>query len=102
MLLRARIGGDEQARFARWFRTAHLQDVARIPGIASVRTGRTAGGTLLGFYSFEGAETVQAALGSPEAAYARGTWEQWAPNLEELSIEIWSALGPLSLYHSPG
>jgi hypothetical protein len=100
MLLRARTKGEASARFARWFRAVHLGDVARIPGVATVRSGRTTRGTLLGFYGFESGETVQMALSSPEAAYARGTWEQWAPHLEELSIEIWARLGPLSIFQS--
>ncbi len=100
MLLRARAAAPERDRFAAWFRTTHLQDIRSIPGITRARGGRAAGGVHLGFYSFESSEAVQSALSSPEAAYARGTWEEWAPHLEELSIEIWAALGPLPLYHS--
>src|SRR5229473_1302877 len=100
MLLRARIDEKSRDRFAAWFRNVHLQDVGRIPGIAGVNSGRTRGGTLLGFYTFSGSETVQEALSSPQAAYARGTWEQWAPHLEELAIEIWAPLSPLPVYHS--
>jgi hypothetical protein len=43
---------------------------------------------------------VQSALQSPQAAYARGTWEQWAPHLEELTIEIWATLFPMPVYRS--
>lgn len=100
MLLRARALEDQQERFAKWFRAVHLRDVERIPGIASVESARAPGGIHLGFYGFEGSHSVQAALSSPEAAYARGTWEQWAPHLEQLSIEIWAPLMPLPLYHS--
>ncbi len=100
MLLRARAAEPERERFAIWFRRVHLEDIRGIPGVTRVRSGRVAGGVHLGFYSFESSETVQASLASPEAAYARGTWEEWAPHLEELSIEIWATLGPLPLYHS--
>ena len=100
MLLRARTNERSREKFAAWFRSVHLQDVSRIPGIAAVTSGRTAGGTHLGFYSFEASDSVQDALSSPQAAYARGTWEQWAPHLEELAIEIWTPLAPLPLYHS--
>ena len=99
MLLRARVGESDRERFAAWFRSVHLRDVEKIPGIVGVRGGRTPGGVNLGFYNFASNEMVQAALQSPQAAYARGSWEQWAPNLEELSIEIWAPLGPLPLYH---
>lgn len=100
LLLRARPKAAVRDRFAWWFRTTHLRDVANIPGIGGVESGRTAGGVHLGFYAFESSEHVQAALSSPQAAYARGTWEQWAPDLEELLIEIWAPLAPLPLYHS--
>ena len=100
MLLRARANERNRERFAMWFRGVHLQDVLRIPGIAAVSSGTTKGGTHLGFYSFHASESVQEALTSPQAAYTRGTWEQWAPHLEELAIEIWTSLSPLPLYHS--
>jgi hypothetical protein len=99
MLLRARVHEDHRERFVRWFRAVHSHDVSKIPGMTTVRCGRTAGGTQLGIYHFDSSEVVQTALASPEAAYARGTWEQWAPHLDELTIEIWAELGPLGLYH---
>jgi hypothetical protein len=98
MLLRARIQPGAEGRFAPWFRDVHLRDVARIPGVVEVQSGRTVSGTRLGLYTFESSHAVQAALASPEAAYARGTWEQWAGELDELSIELWGALFPLPLY----
>ena len=100
MLLRARVQPDVDERFGPWFREVHLRDVARIPGVVEVQSGRTVGGTRLGFYTFESSEAVQAALASPEASYARGTWEQWAGQLDELSIELWAALFPLPLYQN--
>ena len=65
-----------------------------------MQAGHTPTGTCLGFYSFESAEVVQSALSSAEAAYARGTWERWAPQLEELLIEIYAPLLPLPIYQS--
>ena len=100
LLLRARPVDEARGRFERWFREAHLKDVRKIPGIAVVQSGRTPAGTRLGFYTFEDTEHVQPALASPEAAYARGTWEQWAPHLEELQIEIFASLFPLPIYQS--
>jgi hypothetical protein len=99
LLVRARPNDETRAQFDSWFRKVHLRDVERIPGIASVTSGRTPGGVYLGFYSFSGSEDVQQALSSPQAAYARGTWEQWSSKLDELFIEIWAPLGPLPLYH---
>lgn len=98
MLLRARAKAEAAARFDGWFREVHVRDVAKIPGVVSVRSGRTTKGTRLGLYEFAGAEAVQAALASPEAAYARGTWEQWAAELEELVIEMWAPLLPAPLF----
>ena len=40
MLLRARALEEQRDRFAKWFRAVHLRDVERIPGIASVESGR--------------------------------------------------------------
>lgn len=101
LLVRARTAAAERDRFAAWFRQSHVPDIRRIPGIAGVQVGQTAAGTTLGFYTFESAEVVQAALGSPEAAFARGAWEAWTPHLEELLIEIFAQLFPLPIYHSP-
>ena len=99
MLLRARPSPAVRDQFAAWFRKVHLRDVERIPGISNVASATGPGGIFLGFYSFEGSDDVQTALSSPQAAYARGTWEQWSSKLEELFIEIWAPLGPLPLYH---
>lgn len=101
MLLRARCKPETSESFGRWFRETHLSDIRRLPGVVGVLGGVTPDGTRLGFYSFEDGDAVQAALSSSEAAYARGTWERWAPHLEELGFEIWTALGPLPMYHQP-
>ena len=98
MLLRARVKEPARDEFDRWFETVHLRDVARIPGVVLVRKGRNADGTRLGVYSFADTETVQTALASPEAAYARGTWERWQSELEELLIELWSSVMTMPLY----
>jgi hypothetical protein len=80
--------------FLRWARTVHLRDVRRIPGIAAVRWGLTPGGTMLTVLVFADADAVRGALESPEAAYARGTWERWVPHLEEFQVELYAPLEP--------
>ncbi len=100
LLLRARPHAASHERFERWFREAHLRDVSRIPGIVHVQSATTAAGTKLGFYSFASADVVQAALSSPEAAYARGAWDPWAAELEELSLELFAPLFPLPIYRA--
>lgn len=76
--------------FFRWLRGVHLRDVRRIPGIAAVQWGRTVGGAVLAVYWFSNSETVRAALESPQAAYARGTWERWVPELEEFLVDLYA------------
>lgn len=100
LLLRAVPSEEVGEQFRRWFREVHLRDVERIPGMAEAQMGMAPGGVLLGVYTFESAEVVQAALASPEAAYARGTWERWAPHLSELVIEMWAPLGPMPIFES--
>jgi hypothetical protein len=94
LLLRARVKAEARPEFDRWFRDVHQKAVATIPGILETVSGSTPGGTRLAVYTFESAEVVQSALSSPQAAYARGTWERWQPVLEELQIEIWASLVP--------
>lgn len=98
LLLRARAIPDFQDEFNIWFHDVHLRDVAKIPGIVMVEAGETAEGTRIGIYTFQSTDTVQSALGSPQAAYSRGTWQRWQPNLEELLIEIWTSVMPMGLY----
>lgn len=100
LLLRARARPEARERFGRWFCETHIEDVRRIPGIEQVESGSTADGTRLGLYTFAGADAVQPALGSPEAAYARGTWNQWTSDLEELIVEVYAPLFPLPVYQS--
>lgn len=100
LLVRAHPVAEAVDRFVPWFLGVHLKDVAKIPGIVRIVHGKTAGGTYLGIYTFADAEAVGGALSSPQAAYARGTWEQWAPYLEELQIEVFAQLYPLPIYQS--
>ena len=100
MLIRARAREETRIEFDDWFDRVHLKDVAKIPGVIGVLQGRNADGTRVGIYTFESTDALQPALASPEASYARGTWERWQPDLEELLIELWSAAFPISLYQS--
>lgn len=100
LLLRARVREEARAEFNAWFDAEHRRDVHGIPGIARVLGGSTPEGTRLGVYLFENAEVVQAALSSPQAAYTRGTWERWQPDLEEMSIELWTNVLATPVYES--
>lgn len=99
LLLRARVRPELADEFESWFRDVHLRDALAIPGITAVRGARTAGGTRLCFYAFENAEAVPSALQSPQAAYTRGTWERWQEDLEEFSVEMFSPLGVMPVFH---
>lgn len=98
MLLRARTRPEVREEFDRWFEVVHMANVRSIPGIARALAGRANGGTRLGVYLFENAETVQPALTSPQAAYTRGTWERWQADMEEMSIELWAELVSMPMY----
>ncbi|MBI2766971.1 MAG: hypothetical protein HYX53_13810 [Chloroflexi bacterium] len=100
LLVRAKPHEDARARFTRWFIEVHLADVKKIPGLVALRTGETRAGTRLGLYFFEDGTALQAGLSSPQAAYARGTWEQWAPHLDELLIEMFGTLAMPRYYAS--
>ncbi len=100
MLLRARPAPAIRTEFEPWFRTVHMKDVSRIPGIIEARSARTAAGTHLGFFTFESAEVVQSAMASAEAAAARSAWERWGNNLEELHVEIFAPLFSLPMYRT--
>jgi hypothetical protein len=101
MLVRARPHADARERFERWFLDTHMADARRIPGISQVAAARTAGGTRLGIYAFESTDVVQTALSSPEAAYTRGTWAEWTPHLDELTLEIFAPLFSMPSYRGP-
>lgn len=100
LLMRARPLPEHTDAFRQWFRGVHLGDARKIPGISQIEATETSGGTFLALYSFDGAEAVQVALASPQAAYTRGTIEQWTAKLEELQIEMFTPLGALPIFSS--
>lgn len=101
MLLRARPKPEARIPFDDWFATVHLAEVRRIPGITRAYGARTSGGTRLGLYYFADADAIGPALESAEAARARAGWAEWAPNLEELGMEIMAPLVTLPIYQAP-
>ena len=100
LLLRVTPRHEDRDEFRRWFKLVHLRDVRRIPGFTRIEWGETPRGSTFGIYTFESAEAVQATLNSPQAAYARGTWDQWSARLEEFFIEMYAPLFPLPIYQS--
>lgn len=98
LLVRAVPLADARDAFARWFHRVHLNDVRRVPGFKSVQAGHTADGAFLGVYTLADADAVQEALNSPEARFARGAWEQWAPRLGEMVVEMYAPLPPMRVF----
>ena len=98
LLVRATPLPDARATFDRWFREVHLRDARRVPGFKSVEASLTRDGAFIGIYTLADPDTVQEALGSPEAMYARGAWEQWASRLRELVVEMYAPLPPMRVF----
>jgi hypothetical protein len=98
LLVRATPRPDATEDFAHWFRHVHLRDAGRVPGFKTVQSGRTSDGAFLGIYTLADPDAVQQALGSPEAMYARGAWEQWSPRLRELIVEMYAPLPSMRVF----
>ena len=93
LMIQAKPTAAAAAEFRSWILSAHLQNARKIPGVEEVNAGISATGTWYVLYTFADAGAFERALGSAEAAYARGTWERWDDLLErERVIEV---LAPL-------
>ncbi len=97
LVVRAKPKDGAAGNIRSWILRTHLTEAKRIPGVTDVTAGSSAAGTWYVLYTFTNAESLQKALGSPEAAYARGTWERWDDQLEERVIEVWAPLVPSSI-----
>ena len=93
MVVRSAVAAAVQDRFRHWYTSVHIRDVLSIPGVDSYAfvTGLPRN-RMITVYQFSDELAVQAALNSPQAFYARGTWEQWRQHLQELSVEIYAPL----------
>lgn len=98
LLVRATPLPDAREAFASWFRHVHLRDARRVPGFKSVESTLTSDGAFIGIYTLADPDAVQEALGSPEAMYARGAWEQWTPRLQELVVEMYAPLPSMRVF----
>ena len=101
LVVRAKPKPGVVAEFRAWMLRTHLAEARRIPGIRDVSAGVSAAGTWYALYVFEDAQSFERALNSPEAAYARGTWERWDDQMEERVIEVWAPLMPSPLAIRP-
>lgn len=100
MVMRARPLAGQAEVFFRWVREVHVRDTRAVPGVVAVRAALTPCGEVLAVYVLRDGEAVGQALQSAEAAYARGTLEQWADRLAELRFEIYAPVPPLRVFAS--
>jgi hypothetical protein len=100
MVVRSAVSESVGPRFRTWYTSVHIPDVLTIPGVEGYRIvcGLPAN-RMVTVYNFSDGSVVQTALNSPQAFYARGTWEQWRQHLEELSVEIYTPLASAQLQH---
>jgi hypothetical protein len=92
LVVQASPKAESASAFRAWLLGSHLAEARSIPAMSGVTAGVTRAGTWSIFYTFASAEAFERALGSPEAAYARGTWERWDDQLEDRSTEVWAPL----------
>lgn len=101
LVVRASIEESVLPEFERWYASEHLPNVMLIPGITKAyRTHcRRKGINWTTMYELSDDSAVQKAMASPEAERARGDWERWLPHVTDLSVEVYTGLGPLASLH---
>lgn len=95
VLVRAWIVAEKLAEFRRWHREVHVPHVLETPGIVEavcLRPG-THGPNSVTAFAFAGDAVIREALRSPQIARARADWQEWAPFVRNLSIQIYTTLG---------
>lgn len=100
LVMRAWPAPEHFAAFRRWAREVHARDTAAVPGVKRVEVGLAPQGVVLVVYVFEDADSVPVALQSPEAAYARGTLQQWLGKVYEVRFEMLAAVAPEQAFAS--
>ncbi|MCL6645325.1 MAG: hypothetical protein K6U88_10185 [Dehalococcoidia bacterium] len=100
LVMRAWPAPEHFAAFRRWAREVHARDTAAVPGVKRVEVGLAPQGVVLVVYVFEDADSVPVALQSPEAAYARGTLQQWPGKVHEVRFEMLAAVTPQPAFAS--
>ena len=101
LVVRAKIEPAVMDDFVRWYESEHLPHVMAIPGIVrAFRSNCSRGGVnWTAVYELQDNAAIQVAFQSGEANLARQDWERWLPHVSELTIEVYTALGPLPGYH---
>lgn len=101
MVVRANIDPSVLDEFERWYRSVHLAHVMEIPGVVKAyRCNCTRRGiNWATLYELADDGAVEKAITSREADRARRDWERWLPHVQELTVEVYAALGPLPNFH---
>ncbi len=87
--------------FERWYCREHLPHVMAIPGVVKAFRAQChrRGVNWTALYEMSDDASVQKAITSPQADTARRDWEKWAEHVDDVTVEIYAALGPLSVFH---
>jgi len=106
LLIQARIRPSILVEFRRWYATVHVPHVLAIPGIVGYRALSFGVGAarstpnLLSVFAFLDDSVIQAALASSEAQRVRQDWQQWASEVRNLSIQVYTGIdATVSLRH---
>ena len=101
LVVRANIEQSAMHDFVRWYEAEHLPRVMEIPGVVrAFRSNcRRHGTNWTALYELADDASIQVAFTSTQADRARRDSERWLPHVSELSVEVYTALGPLPGYH---
>ena len=102
IVVTARLNPDVMEKFEIWHRQTHLPHILAIPGIVAarrIRHPREIPGTHQMRFELEDEQAIQRVMGSAEAQIAQRDWTEWASDMQELSVQIYTTLGPLAQYH---
>ncbi len=101
LVVRAHLDPAVMDEFQRWYEETHLPHVMDIPGIVRAYRSDWSRGSAnwTALYEFDGEDSVQGAISSPQATLARQDWERWLPHVSELTVEVYACLTPLPPYH---
>ena len=87
--------------FVKWYGREHLPHVMEIPGV--VRAFRSVchrrGVNWTALYELADDASVQGVIASSQADRARQDWERWLPHVQDLSVEVYTQLIPLTSFH---
>jgi hypothetical protein len=101
LVVRASVEPSIMEEFVRWYEREHLPHVMAIPGVIRAFRSNCArrGVNWAALYELRDDAAVHGAISSKEADRARQDWERWLPHVSDLSVEVYTSLGPLPAFH---